>query len=155
MIPANKILPLFSLLAAFFSLAGCSTKPVLPEGEDVVPPAFSADRILGEEVEAAEGLEISDPWEGFNRRMYTFNYNFDKYVFLPVISGYQFITPDPVEKGIHNFFRNIQDVTTLFNSILQFNLEKTMNTTTRLAVNSTVGLLGFLDFGIEVERSVV
>ncbi len=153
MIIANKTIVRFSLLIALFSLGGCSTKPVLPEGEDVVPPAFSAGRILGEKVEPAEDLIVSDPWEGFNRRMYTFNYNFDKYFFLPVVRGYQFITPDPVEKGIHNFFRNIQDVTTLFNSILQLNLEKTMNTTTRLAVNSTVGLLGFLDIANDVPRS--
>jgi phospholipid-binding lipoprotein MlaA len=153
MTPVNKMMPLFFLLIAGFSLAGCSTKPVLPEGEDVVPPAFSADRILGEKVEPADGLVISDPWEGFNRSMYRFNYRFDKYVFLPVVGGYQFITPDPVEKGIHNFFRNIQDITTLFNSIFQLNLEKTMNTTTRLAINSTVGLLGFLDIANDVPRS--
>ena len=144
-------LPLLMLAALF--MAGCSTAPkIVPEGAEVVPPAFSADRVLGAE-DAAEQIEISDPWEGFNRSMYRFNYRFDRYVFLPAVSAYQFVAPDPVEQGIHNFFRNIQDITTLLNSILQLNLEKTMNTTTRLAINSTVGLLGFLDIANDVPRS--
>jgi phospholipid-binding lipoprotein MlaA len=144
-------LPLLMLAVLF--VTGCSTAPkIVPEGAEVVPPEFSADRVLGAE-DAAEQIEISDPWEGFNRTMYRFNYRFDRYVFLPAVSAYQLVAPDPVEQGIHNFFRNIQDITTLLNSILQLNLEKTMNTTTRLAINSTVGLLGFLDIANDVPRS--
>ena len=145
-------LPLLMLAALL--VTGCSTAPkIVPEGAEVVPPAFSAERVLGAPEDAAERPEISDPWEGFNRTIYRFNYRFDKYVFLPAVSAYQFVAPDPVEKGVHNFFRNIQDITTLLNSILQLNLEKTMNTTTRLAINSTVGLLGFLDIANDVPRS--
>jgi len=145
-------LPLLMLAALL--VTGCSTAPkIVPEGAEVVPPAFSAERVLGAPEDAAKKIEISDPWEGFNRSMYRFNYRFDRYVFLPAVSAYQFVAPDPVEQGIHNFFRNIQDVTTLLNSILQLNLEKTMNTTTRLAINSTVGLLGFLDIANDVPRS--
>ena len=149
----SKVYTFLLLAAAAFSLAGCSTAPVLTEGEAIIPPEFAADRVLSQEAEYLDREVVSDPWEGFNRTMYRFNYRFDKYVFLPAVSAYQFITPDPVEKGIHNFFRNIQDVTTLLNSILQLNLKKTMNTTTRLAVNSTVGLLGFLDIANDVPRS--
>ena len=145
-------LPLLMLAALL--VTGCSTAPkIVPEGAEVVPPAFSAERVLGAPEDAAGRIEISDPWEGFNRTMYRFNYRFDRYVFLPAVSAYQFVAPDPVEQGIHNFFRNIQDITTLLNSILQLNLEKTMNTTTRLAINSTVGLLGFLDIANDVPRS--
>ena len=145
-------LPLLMLAALL--VTGCSTAPkIVPEGAEVVPPAFSAERVLGAPEDAAGRIEISDPWEGFNRTMYRFNYRFDKYVFLPAVSAYQFVAPDPVERGVHNFFRNIQDITTLLNSILQLNLEKTMNTTTRLAINSTVGLLGFLDIANDVPRS--
>ena len=145
-------LPLLMLAALL--VTGCSTAPkIVPEGAEVVPPAFSAERVLGAPEDAAGRIEVSDPWEGFNRTMYRFNYRFDKYVFLPAVSAYQFVAPDPVERGVHNFFRNIQDITTLLNSILQLNLEKTMNTTTRLAINSTVGLLGFLDIANDVPRS--
>jgi phospholipid-binding lipoprotein MlaA len=132
-------------------LAGCSTAPV-QKGE-IIEPIFPADRILQEGVVYQGEAITSDPFEGFNRTMYRFNYHFDRYVFLPAVRTYQAITPDIVEKGIHNFFRNLQDITTLINSILQLNLEKTLNTTTRLALNSTVGLLGFIEIADDVPRS--
>ncbi len=59
---------------------------------------FSADeRFLG----------ISDPWEKSNLKMYRFNYNFDKYFYLPVVEGYEFITPVFVQNGVSNFFGNV------------------------------------------------
>ena len=143
-------LPLVALIAGL-ALAGCSTKPV-QKGE-IIEPVFAADRILQEGVVYESEAIISDPWQGFNRTMYRFNYRFDKYVFLPAVRGYQWITPDIVETGIHNFFRNVEDVTTLINSILQLNVDKTMNTTTRLLINSTIGLLGFIDVAKDVPRS--
>ena len=151
-ITLKKFLPQALVLLAILSLGACSTAPVLPEGEEPLEPRFSADRVLIKGTTTAAD-EISDPWEGFNRSMYRFNYRFDKYVFLPVVNGYQFITPDFMEKGIHNFFRNIQDITTLINSILQLSAEKTANTTVRLIVNSTIGILGFINVAHEVPRS--
>jgi phospholipid-binding lipoprotein MlaA len=138
------------LLGFALMLGGCSTAPV-KVGDPVETPTFPADRVLGEDVVYQADL-IWDPWEGFNRTMYRFNYHFDRYIFLPGVAAYQFITPDPVEKGLHNFFNNLTDVTTLINSILQLNLEKTMNTTTRLMINSTVGLLGFIDVASDVPK---
>ena len=138
-------------LIAGVALAGCSTAPV-QKGE-IIEPFFTAESILQEDVVYQGEAIISDPWQGFNRTMYRFNYRFDKYVFLPAVRGYQWITPDIVETGIHNFFRNVEDVTTLINSILQLNVEKTMNTTTRLLINSTIGLLGLIDVASDVPRS--
>jgi phospholipid-binding lipoprotein MlaA len=163
---ANKLLHphLLTLLAALL-LGACSTAPV-QQGETVIEPAFSTERVLGgyqqpealgEEVEEEEVTylsdEVYDPWEGFNRTMYRFNYRFDKYVFLPAVSAYQTVTPDFMEQGIHNFFRNLQDITTLINSILQLSPEKTLNTTTRLVINSTAGLFGFINVANDVPRS--
>jgi phospholipid-binding lipoprotein MlaA len=131
------------LLVAVLVLGGCSTAPV-QQGDAVIEPSFSADRVLGDDL-AYVSDEISDPWEGFNRSMYRFNYRFDKYVFLPVVNGYKAITPDFLETGIHNFFLNLEDITTFFNSILQLSGTKTVQTTGRFLVNTTVGLLGFID----------
>jgi phospholipid-binding lipoprotein MlaA len=131
------------LLVAVLTLGGCSTAPVM-QGDEVIEPSFPASRVLDSDL-AYLSDEISDPWEGFNRSMYRFNYRFDKYVFLPVVNGYKFITPDFMEKGIHNFFLNLEDITTFYNSILQFNGTKTVQTTGRFLVNTTVGLLGFID----------
>ena len=131
------------LLVAVLALGGCSTAPVM-QGDEVIEPSFPASSVLDSDL-AYLSDDISDPWEGFNRSMYRFNYRFDKYLFLPVVNGYKFIMPDFMEKGIHNFFLNLEDITTFYNSILQFNGTKTVQTTGRFLVNTTVGLLGFID----------
>lgn len=138
------------IIAGSLSLGGCSTAPI-KDGEPI-EPVFAADRILHDEddVETA-GEEISDPWEGFNRAMYRFNYRFDKYLFLPAVNAYQTVTPDFVETGIHNFLTNFGNINTLLNSILQLSAEKTVETTGRIIVNTTMGLLGFLDVATHME----
>ncbi len=133
-------------------LAACSTAPK-KVGEPIEEPAFPAERVLGKDVKY-QSEAIWDPLEGLNRRIYRFNYYFDRYVFLPGVAAYQFVTPDFLEKGLHNFFNNLLDVTTLINSILQLNLEKTANTTGRLMLNTTYGLLGFIDIAHEIPKSV-
>jgi phospholipid-binding lipoprotein MlaA len=90
-------------------------------------------------------IAMYDPWEGFNRSMYKFNYGFDKYAFLPVVRAYDFILPDVVQTGIANFFNNLYEVTNVFNNLLQGNAEGTVNSTARIVFNSTLGLAGILD----------
>ena len=135
----------FLLLLAVLVLAGCSTAPrIQGDDEQIVEPSFSADRLLDDDVSYLAD-EIWDPWEGFNRTMFRFNYRFDKYVFLPVASGYQAITPDFMEQGFNNFFQNFGELSTLMNSILQLHPTKTVETTGRFLINTTVGLLGLFD----------
>lgn len=132
-------------------LAACSTAPI-QVGEPVEQPLFPAERVLSEYVDH-QADQVWDPLEGMNRRIYHFNYIFDRYVFLPGLSAYQYITPDPLQKGLHNFFNNLTDINTLINSILQLNAEKTLNTTTRLLINSSIGLLGFINVASDVPKS--
>lgn len=131
------------LLLAALALGACSTAPV-QKGDVPVEPSFSADRLLDDDVTYLAD-EIWDPWEGFNRSMYRFNYRFDKYVLLPVVSGYQAIAPDFVETGIRNFFSNLRDITTFMNSVLQVSPDKTVETTGRFLVNTTIGVVGLFD----------
>ena len=86
-----------------------------------------------------------DPWERFNRSMYAFNDKVDRAVLKPVAKGYRFITPDPVEKGISNFFSNLGDVPVIANDLLQFKLLQALSDTGRLIVNSTIGIAGLFD----------
>ena len=60
----------------------------------------------------------SDPWEGVNRITYGFNKGVDLVVLRPLAKGYEFVTPDPVEKGVHNFFSNLSAVGSLVNNLL-------------------------------------
>ena len=132
------------LLSVMLLLGACSTKPVV-EGNDgkAEEPLFPADRLLTSDVKSS--MDIYDPWEGMNRSIYKFNAKFDQYVFLPVVIGYTVITPDVVEAGVTNFFRNFDDLRTLINQILQLKLEPALITTQRLIWNSTVGLFGVLN----------
>ena len=60
-----------------------------------------------------------DPLEPWNRGVYRFNDVLDTNVVKPVAETYQEVTPDPVRKGIGNFFGNIRDVWSSVNAALQ------------------------------------
>ncbi len=68
---------------------------------------------------AAQAASEDDPWESVNRPIFTFNDTVDTYALKPLAQGYQFVTPQFVQTGIHNFFRNIGDVGNLANDVLQ------------------------------------
>jgi phospholipid-binding lipoprotein MlaA len=124
-------------------LGGCGARPPIVEGDKPEEPVFPADYVLQDDVEYIE--KIKDPWQGLNRGIYRFNYRFDQYVLLPAVIGYKKITPNFVEKGLHNFFTNFTNFTRIFNCILQGSPRKTIDTTGRLLVNTTVGIGGLLD----------
>lgn len=88
------------------------------------------------------GSEISDPLEFINR--YTFKFNDFVYLNLlePLADGYQAVTPDPVEKGASNVFRNLKYPVRLVGNLLQGRLNGAWVETGRFAINSTVGVLG-------------
>ena len=88
---------------------------------------------------------VNDPWEGFNRSIYKFNYNFDKYIFLPVVKTYEFLTPTFAQTGVSNFFNNIGEICTFYNSLFQLKGEKVLTTTGRFITNSTFGIAGLFD----------
>ncbi len=86
-----------------------------------------------------------DPWEGWNRGVYKFNYGFDTVVLLPLVRGYQFITPEPARQGVTNFFNNLFEIRNFANNLLQGKIEGCVNSVFRFAFNSTLGLGGLLD----------
>ncbi len=128
------------LLIALSLFTGCSTAPVR-QGE-LMEPVYSTDLLVKEDIET---LEIYDPWEGLNRNIYNFNSYFDKYIFLPVVSGYTYIMPDFVEDRVTNFFLNLGEITNFINTALQLKGKETVTTAGRFALNSTVGILGLFD----------
>ncbi len=86
-----------------------------------------------------------DPWEGFNRGVFAFNETLDRYALKPAAQGYRFVTPDPVETGVGNFFSNLGEIGTTLNSLLQAKPGNAGIATGRFLINSTVGVLGFFD----------
>lgn len=87
----------------------------------------------------------NDPLEGLNRRVYYFNYGFDKYLFSPLVRGYQMLTPDFVEDRVTDFYKNTRTVGVLGNSLLQTKGRKSMRALARLSINTILGLGGLFD----------
>ncbi|MAR92853.1 MAG: VacJ family lipoprotein [Pseudomonadota bacterium] len=107
---------------------------------------------LGGRVLAQNAVEPDprDPFEGFNRAMFSFNDTLDQYLLRPVAVVYDKATPDPMQDGIGNFFNNLGEIPTIFNDLMQFKLGQAGLDTTRFLVNTTVGLFGFIDIGSRI-----
>jgi phospholipid-binding lipoprotein MlaA len=91
-----------------------------------------------------------DPLEGFNRAVYTFNETFDETLGKPIARGYKAATPEPVDRGVTNFFDNIDDVVIAINNVLQGKPGDAASDLGRFALNSTFGMLGFIDVATPV-----
>jgi len=92
-----------------------------------------------------------DPYESFNRSMFTFNEGADKYALKPVAQGYDYIMPSFASKGVSNFFNNIDDIVVFFNQVLQFKLTEAVATSARFVFNTTFGLLGLIDVASDMD----
>ncbi|MGR8930613.1 MAG: MlaA family lipoprotein [Gammaproteobacteria bacterium] len=88
-----------------------------------------------------------DPWESWNRSMQSFNDSLDDYVMKPVAKGYKWITPDFVDRGVTNFFSNIDDIGVCANDLMQGKFLQSSQDGARFLVNTTVGVGGFVDVG--------
>lgn len=103
---------------------------------------------------AGEDFE-DDPFESFNEKMFWFNREvLDRYVLKPIATGWDFLLPDPVQRGVHNFFDNLAVVRRVVNNSLQLKFNGAGTELARFTINSTVGVVGFFDvakdaFGIE------
>jgi phospholipid-binding lipoprotein MlaA len=86
-----------------------------------------------------------DPYESFNRSMFSFNDKADRWVIKPAAEGYHAITPGPFRTAVGNFFDNFKDVYSAANNLLQAEPEKALNDIMRVALNSTFGLFGLID----------
>jgi phospholipid-binding lipoprotein MlaA len=88
---------------------------------------------------------VQDPWEGFNRKVHSFNNVLDRFVFRPVAVGYDKITPDPVQSGVSRFFSNLRLPAIAINQALQGRPGDAGQSLGRFVVNSTAGIGGVFD----------
>ena len=127
-------------------LTGCAASNAQIASE--IPPMHTVSEFSDDESVS----HTHDPWEGFNKGMYKFNYQFDRFVFLPVVAGYETIVPRFAQTGVSNFFANIREVRTLYNSILQAKGKKSLVTLGRFLTNSTIGIGGLFAQPHQVEH---
>ena len=94
---------------------------------------------------ACSGTSNVDPLEPINRPIYRFNDVTDRYILRPVGRGYNYVLPQPVRNGIGNFFDNITYPVTIVNGALQGKFSQAGWDSIRFLMNSTFGILGFMD----------
>jgi len=98
----------------------------------------------------ASSGSAKDPAEGFNRAMFAFNEGLDTVVIKPVAKGYDAAMPIPARTGVGNFFGNIADIFIAVNDLLQGKPSDAGSDVGRFLVNSTAGILGFIDVASEM-----
>jgi phospholipid-binding lipoprotein MlaA len=86
-----------------------------------------------------------DPFEPYNRAVFSFNDAIDRAALKPIASAYKEGVPAFVQTGVGNFFGNLSDVWSSLNNFAQLKGRDGMNDLMRFAVNSTLGLAGVLD----------
>jgi phospholipid-binding lipoprotein MlaA len=91
------------------------------------------------------GSNPADPWETFNRKIFSFNEGLDQAVIRPVAVTYKTYTPELVQTGVSNFFGNLRDLWSAVNSALQAKPGDALENTGRFLVNTTVGIYGVFD----------
>lgn len=129
MIVARPVLPVYVLLALLMGIAtsACTT--------------LSTTKMTEAELDE----ETWDPFEPFNRAMFTFNEKFDQWLLKPAAKGYDWAMPGLAKQGIGNFFSNLVQPRVAVNDLLQGKFVQSGRDTGRFLVNSTIGILGFVD----------
>lgn len=100
------------------------------------------------------GHNPRDPWEGYNRAIFSFNEGLDRTIIKPVAKGYEKVVPSPVNTIITNFFNNIGDLLIAANNLLQGKVIDSASDLGRVALNSTLGIGGLIDVatGMTLEK---
>ncbi|MDA8427804.1 MAG: VacJ family lipoprotein [Geobacteraceae bacterium] len=135
----NARLTILAMMLAL-SLCGCAATMVTSPAEAEVPARHSISEFRDQDFAV-----VADPWEGFNRSMYRFNFYLDKYLLLPVVKSYEFVTPTFLQARVSGFYSNLGEVRNLTNSMFQLKGKESATTLGRFVTNSTVGLGGLFD----------
>ena len=140
----RQLIPALLLMLA---VTGCSTVPQTIDGGPEETPRFTGEglkeAVAAGEINLVEGSP--DPWQGMNRSIYNFNTKFDRAVFLPLVRGYEFVTPKFARTGVRNFFSNLGEIRNFVNALLQLKLDRSVHTASRFLWNSTIGVAGLFD----------
>jgi phospholipid-binding lipoprotein MlaA len=89
--------------------------------------------------------QIADPWEGFNRAMFSVNEVLDEDMLFPIASAYVGLVPRLVRTGVSNVFNNFSDLWSAANHLFQGKLENATVMTMRFVTNSVFGVAGLID----------
>ena len=89
-------------------------------------------------------VQVYDPLESFNRRVFAFNDWTYIHVFTPATKAYETVVRPPVNRSIANFFDNVRYPVRLVNCLLQGKFSRADLETRKFVVNTLGGLGGFI-----------
>lgn len=163
----NHTLSILLSLLFMLTFSACSTKEKLAVNTIENKPsttkvALKVSEAIEDEVDEfsdefeTSDREIYDPLEGYNRWMTSVNDKFFIYFFNPISEGYAYVIPKPARVGVSNAFHNLKFPLRFANNLLQFKFDSSMKELGRFMINSTVGVLGFMDVakmgGVEAQE---
>jgi phospholipid-binding lipoprotein MlaA len=98
----------------------------------------------------ATNADPRDPLEGLNRGVQAFNDVVDENALQPAARLYRNVTPSGFRDGVRNFFNNLDDLYIGANNLLQGKVEQAMGDLMRIAVNTTLGFFGVIDWASDM-----
>jgi len=135
---------LLSLCFALATVAQAETTPEPVEGK-TESNATTPEPDVSESTEETSKNNASDPWQGYNRAMFSFNSTVDKHFLKPLAKTYVRFTPGFFRQGVSNVFSNIMDVPSALNGALQGKFSHAAHDSGRVLINSTLGIAGLID----------
>ena len=93
----------------------------------------------------AKTVNPTDPYENWNRSVFSFNETVDEWVLRPVAKTYRTVTPDIVDRGVTNVFNNLTEIRNFSNSLFQLKGESAVVAFGRFTFNTVFGLGGIFD----------
>jgi phospholipid-binding lipoprotein MlaA len=126
-----------ALIAVSFAIA----LPVFADDS----PANEPDPLFDDEAFDEQPVGYPDPLESTNRGVLAFNRQVDKWILDPVTRAYRYVVPQPVRAAISRVFINLGSTKTIVNDFLQLEWVDASVSTSRLVINTTVGIAGIFD----------
>jgi phospholipid-binding lipoprotein MlaA len=142
-----------SLVAAPAIAESAAIDSSIPQGAAAVVPEITDemdsffDDAFEEELAKSSNMQSADPFENANRKVFAFNQGVDRFLFDPITRGYRFMVPEPARKGVRRLFLNLDSPRIFVNDLLQLRFKDAGVTLTRLVLNTTLGVGGFLEAG--------
>lgn len=91
-----------------------------------------------------------DPFESTNRIVFEISDDLDTMIIRPVAEIYRDVTPRFIKNSVTNFFYNLSEVDTIINQLLQGKIVLAGQDSLRFLINSTIGIVGFVDVATRV-----
>jgi phospholipid-binding lipoprotein MlaA len=133
--------------------------PLAVRAQEAVPgdaPAVAEPDAVTD-ADEGDGGEDYDPWQRFNEPMFAFNHAvLDRFVMKPAATGWDSALPDVAQRGIGRAFDNLSMPRRLVNNLLQLRPLQAGAELARFLVNTTVGVVGFVDvagMALHLEKS--